>query len=166
MKKAILAVLLTTVLVGAETRTFETTFTGLFTDVHVRYSFAHNYGDMLDSVVFRGRELKYGEATEVVLPEFGWDDPEKRLMLGRAWAEELAFPGYRILEKENANVRVVGEFFPPRSELLPDGTFRYTAWTMLEVGREPGGVAVQQAEIDSEAKMTVKMLSGEEATSR
>ena len=163
MKRTIVVLLLTTVLaVAEEVRTFETTFTGMFTDVYVRTSFAHNYGDRIDCVVFKGRELTYGEATEVVLPEFGWNDPDKRLLLGRAWAEELAFPGYQILEEENATVRLVGEFSPPRSEVLPDGTFRYTAWTMQMVGRTPGGVVRQQAEIDPQAKMTTKMIGGEE----
>lgn len=130
-------------------------FYEVFPGVGLLTQFAHDYGDRLVKVTYQGVEYEPSQATAAVLPLHGWNDPSRRLRLGEAWAREMAFPGFRVLTNEPAAFTSGAPFTAPKSEILPDGTFRYTAWTEQTTGRNPGGLLLQQAEIDAEARMSV-----------
>ncbi len=129
-------------------------FSAAFPEVSVLKAFAHDYGDRLEKVTYKGVDYTPAEATRPVLMAHGWADPANRVRLGRAWAEEIAFPGDRVLETAPLGFVTSVPFTPPQAELLPDGTFRFTAWFQRLTGREPGGVLRQGVEISTEAEMT------------
>lgn len=87
-------------------------------------SFAHDLGDAIHSVSYAGREYPVHEATKGVLTAAGWKAREDKLELGEAWVREIVLYGSQVGEG--------------KAELLPDGTFRFTAVAISMQGREPG----------------------------
>lgn len=134
-------------------------FYSLFPGVSVRTSFAHDYGEMFDAVTFEGQEYTAQEAAAILLPRFGWADSANRLRLGTAWANEVVLFGSELVEKQP---EVDGKS-NSSAEILPDGTFRYTVWTVSMRGRSPGSEFTRwQVEITPQAEVRTAALESED----
>ena len=125
-------------------------FQSAFPGVGVLTGFAHDMGDTLEAVTFeQERYSNIGEATQQLLPRFGWDRPEQRARLGTVWVDRLVFFGSEV--KSSGAGRSV--------ELLDDGTFRYTTWTVSMRGRTPGSQSTRwQVEITPDAQLRTRQL--------
>lgn len=122
--------------------------------LNVMTTFAHDYGDMLYKVSYEGEEYSPSEATAKVLPKLNWSSRSDKVELGTAWVKVFALHGSQVLEAGDR--RLASEEEAPRAEILPDGTFRYTAWVVVMSGREPGTfVYKKQVEITPDAIMKV-----------
>lgn len=119
----------------------------------IRTHFAHDYGEMLDSVSYQGQNYTPQEATEKILPALGWKTRSDKLKLGAAWAKVLGLHGCEVLHKGHYMHKP--EYHEPLAEVLSNGTFRLTAWVVDLRGREPGRIYHKQVEITPESVMTV-----------
>ena len=105
----------------------------LIPDLHLLTSFAHDHGDMLHKVQFRGQEYPPHEATRRVLTAVGWADRKDKVKLGEAWVREIVLFGLEVVEGKQ--LQAVSP--APTSELLEDGTYRFTALVVSMRGRQP-----------------------------
>lgn len=119
----------------------------------IRTHFAHDYGEILDSVSYQGRKYTPGEATEKILPALGWKTRSDKLELGTAWAKVFGLHGCEVLQK--GHYLHSKEQHEPLAEVLSNGTFRFTAWVADMRGREPGSIYHRRVEISPESVMTV-----------
>jgi hypothetical protein len=142
----ILILLFLTLAAGASPSSFHEVFPG----VSVLTTFAHDHGDMLDSIAYQGTRFdSVSEATASILPRFGWDKPENRIRLGTVWADEVVLFGSDVVESGMER----------RVELLPDGTFHYTTWAVSMRGRSPGSRSDRwQIAITPQAELRVTRL--------
>lgn len=124
--------------------------------LEIRTSFAHDYGEMLESISYQGQKYSPTEATEKILPALGWKTRSDKVELGTAWAEVIGLHGCEVLQKGHYLHRK--EFHEPLAEVLTNGTFRLTAWVADLRGREPGRIYHKQVEISPESVMTVTSL--------
>jgi hypothetical protein len=116
-------------------------------------SFAHDYGERLDRVIFQDKEYKPGEATEKILPTLNWNNRPDKLELGVAWARVFALHGCEVLEKGHYLWK--DDFQEPLAEILEDGTFRYRCCVAKMTGRNPGRIYFKRVEISPQAIMKV-----------
>lgn len=122
----------------------------------IRTTFAHDYGEMLESVSYQGQQYSPKEATEKILPALGWKNRSDKLELGTAWAKVFGLPGCDVLQ--SGHYMYLKEHHEPLAEVLSNGTFRFTAWVADMRGREPGGIHHRRVEISPESVMTVTEL--------
>ena len=119
--------------------------------------FAHDYGERIAYFTFRGERYQPDEASVKILPQLDWAARSDRLLLGEAWAEEVCLYGWEVLTPSHPGAREVPL---PKAEILPDGTFRYTATARSMRGRTPGSPTTRwQIEIDLEGRNTQSALS-------
>lgn len=120
-------------------------------DVELHTSFADDYGEVLRKIRYHGKDYEPSQATQAILTSVGWSSREgaDRLLLGEAWVREVVLFGSEVLNREQPQ---------PKSEVLADGTFRFTARVMNLRGREPGGVSLQRIEISPTAEVKVTQL--------
>lgn len=112
-------------------------------------SFAHDHGDLLHEIRYQGKAYPPHEATQAILTQVGWAERTDKLQLGEAWARQIALFGNEIVEKQH-----------PKAEILPDGTFRFTALTIYMRGRSPGSQsALYQVDISPNAELKVTNLT-------
>ena len=132
----------------------------LVPELSVLTSFAHDYGDSVASVHFRGTAYEPAEASEKILPLLEWTKRSDREALGAAWVEEICLQGWEIVTPERPGSEGVAG---PTSEILSDGTFRYTATAISMRGRSPGSDwARWQFDITPEGKITSTALAKSE----
>lgn len=129
------------------------TLQALIPDLEIHTSFAHDYGESLEKVTYKGQEFEPHEATSKILPLLNWRERADKLELGTAWARFFGLYGCDVLSEGHYLHRE--EFDEPVAELLPDGTFRFTAWVADMRGREPGRISYTWVEISPDAVMTV-----------
>lgn len=154
MNRCLAVIALLTSLSWSEPRPLSLLIPGL----NLRTSFAHDYGDMLDSIHYQGREYRPHEACKPVLTAAGWKGREDKLLLGEAWAREVVLHGSELVTEKN--LRGLPRDYAARAELLADGTFRYTATAISMRGRNPGSSSARyQIEISPEAELKVTRLS-------
>ena len=125
-------------------------------EIMLKTSFAHDYGTLLDAVVYRGVEYSPSEAAEKILPLLNWKTREDRLELGQAWIESIALFNSEVIRP--GNTRHPG-LDGPQAIILPDGTVRYTAWASWSAGRTPGATrTLWQIDINPEGRVTKTSL--------
>ena len=129
----------------------------LVPELSILTTFAHDYGDSISKVTYKGTDYAPGEATAKILPLLGWPDRVDKLELGVAWAKAFGLYGFEVLTRDHYLYR--DGIAEPVAEFLPDGTFRYTAWVANLRGREPGGVSLRAVEITPEAVLTVTPMA-------
>lgn len=153
--------LLLTVMLIASAAAFPRKLAALVPELSVMTSFAHDYGDRVESVHFRGTAYKPAEASEKILPLLDWTNRLDREALGAAWVEEICLQGWEIVTPERPGSKEVPG---PTSEILSDGTFRYTATAISMTGRSPGSEwARWQFDITPEGKITQTVLAKSES---
>ena len=123
-------------------------------DVELQTSFAHDYGEILQAVRYHGKDYQPSQATQAILTSVAWSSRDDRRLLGEAWVREVVLFGSTVLERAQPE---------PKSEILPDGTFRFTARVMNLRGRNPGGVSLQRIEISPTAELKVTHLTDSQA---
>lgn len=126
----------------------------LVPELRLRTSFADDYGETLEEVVYDGVSYRPHEATKKVLPQLKWQQRDDRLELSEAWVRTMALHGCEVLEKGHR--RLPEGATGPKVEFLEDGTFQFTGWVMILTGRHPGGVAWRKVTITPEADMKVE----------
>jgi len=158
MLKSILVLLacLTSLAASAPASQEEGALYRLVPDLFISTSFAHDYGEMLESVTYQGRKFSPQEATKMILPSLGWNTRPDKLELGTAWAKVIGLHGFEVLQQGHYLQR--REHREPLAEVLPNGTFRLTVWVVDLSGREPGGISHKQVDISSDFVMTVTDL--------
>lgn len=126
-------------------------------------SFAHDRGDAITVVSFRGTSYQPAEAAEKILPQLEWSTRPDREALGAAWVEEICLHGWDVVKPERPGFEGPPE---PTTEILPDGTFRYTATAISMLGRTPGKHWTRwQFDISPEGKITATALATSERLS-
>lgn len=129
----------------------------LVPDLSYLTTFAHDYGDSIAVFHFRGQTYQPSEASLKILPQLDWAKRPDRLLLGKAWAEEICLYGWEVLTPEHPGAKDVPA---PQAEILPDGTFRYTATARSMRGRNPGSQSTRwQVIIDLEGQITQTALA-------
>ncbi len=129
----------------------------LIPGLSIRTTFAHDYGERLDSIGFQGQFFAPGEATHAILPRVDWLQRSDKLELGVAWAKVFGFHGCELLEKDDPRL---GTALAPHAEFLDNGTFRYQAWAVVMTGREPGRRRIlRRVEITPDALLNVTDLT-------
>lgn len=124
----------------------------LIPELSLRTSFAHNYGTILEAVVYQGVEYEPGEASAKILPLLGWETREDRLEVGQAWIESIVLFDSDVIRPGDAkNPDLDG----PKAIVLPDGTVRYTAWATSMRGRSPGSArTLWRVDISPDGRVT------------
>jgi hypothetical protein len=150
MRKLLAVLSLLIISAAAQSHQFYSVFPG----VSVRTSFAYDYGEMFEAVTFEGQEYTAQEAAVVILPRFGWADTANRIRLGTLWANEVVLFGSELVDSQK-----LAATWLPLTEILPDGTFRYTVWTVSMRGRKPGSESTRwQVDINPEAQVRTTVL--------
>ncbi len=99
-------------------------------------SFAHNYGDMLVKVEYKGKFYEPREAANAILPQIGWDVPEDRENLAMAWIEQVELADLTILRKVPDDFPA-SQFHTPKVQRFTDGSVEVTVWVKEPIGMVP-----------------------------
>jgi hypothetical protein len=122
--------------------------------------FAHDRGDMLEYVEYKGKKYEPDQAANAIIPKLGWEDQSKREDIAWAWVVNVCTVGSTVLrEKPKEFEQSKTEFETPKVHLFEDGSVEVVLWYREPVGMVPGHhYSKRSYGFSPEGKLTVTAL--------